>query len=201
MYDSKMTLSEVIASLESEVDIASSIPSSSVARWVSSLEQLIYSDILKFYRSHDVNLSDERFKISDLTSRSGEAQTTFDDIIKVYDGTDELVRAGAVAAYQFENDKSIYWQDGEDVQVRLFTISDTLHVICKVRPKIKDSSSMSDTVKVPFEWIELVLSKVRGEAYKIAGDDEQSAKWLNDFNTQLESFKAWVNERQRWYGE
>ena len=201
MYDSQMTLSEIIAALESEVDIASSIPHSSVARWVSSLEQLIYSDLLKFYRSHNVNLSDGGFKISSLACRDGEAPTTFDDIIKVYDGTDELVRAGTVAAYQFENDKSIYWQDGNDVQVRLFTTPEALHVICRVRPAIKGASSMSDTVKVPFEWIEMVLSKVRGEAYKIAGDDEQSAKWLNDFNTQLESFKAWVNERQRWYGE
>lgn len=200
MYDSKMTLSELISTVTSEVDISLNIVPPTFARWVSSLEQLLYTDILKFYRSHDITLTDGSFSISSIPTEQGECECTFDDIVKIYDGPDEIVKSGAIAAYQFENDKSIYWQDGDKVQVRKFSSSDTLRVIRLVRPAIKTADS-SETIKVPYEWIDMVLSKVRGEAYKLASDDAQAAKWLNDYNTQLESFKAWVGERQKWYGE
>jgi hypothetical protein len=47
----------------------------------------------------------------------------------------------------------------------------------------------------------MVLARIRGEVYKLAGDDDNAAKWLNDYNTQLESFKLWASERQKWFGE
>ncbi len=198
MYDSKMTVSDVISTLKNEVDIASDIPEAPYIRWISSLEQLLYSDIIRFYRSCDVAFDGKSFEISSLPTVEGQASATFDDIAKIYCGPDEVVKCGAIAAYQFEDDKAIYWQEGDTVKVRTFSNDDTLHVIVRVRPSIK---TLTDTVKVPYEWLDMVLSKVRGEAYKIAGDDAQAAKWLNDYNVQLESFKAWCAERQKWFGE
>ena len=54
---------------------------------------------------------------------------------------------------------------------------------------------------LPYEWLELVMSKLRGEAYKIANDDGQAAKWLEDYNAQLSSFTEWARKRQERYGE
>ena len=53
---------------------------------------------------------------------------------------------------------------------------------------------------VPMEWLDLVGAKMRGEAYKIANEDGLSAKWLNDYNTQLEYLKIWAAKRNERYG-
>lgn len=200
MYDSGISVKNVVSMLEGEVDIASAINPETCARWISSLEQLLYADIIKFYRSYDISLENDGFELSSLTASNETIAPTFDDIVKVYCQEEELVKCGAIAAYQFKDDKAIYWQEGNTVKVRLFGNSSEVHVITKVRPKIKNEQD-DETVKVPYEWLEMILSKVRGEAYKLAGDDAQAAKWLNDYNVQLESFKAWINERQKWFGE
>lgn len=201
MYDSKVSVAEVVRMLESEVDIQSAIDYNSCARWITSLEQLIYTDIVKDYRSTEVLLQGDVLCIDQIFVEEGYNKPTFDEIVKVYDEIDELVRCGPIAAHQFSEDKPIYWNEGETVHAKILRDGvDHLLVIFKARPEIKMDES-ADTVKVPYEWLEMVLSKVRGEAYKIAGDDAQAAKWLNDYNTQLESFKAWCNERQKWFGE
>jgi hypothetical protein len=36
--------------------------------------------------------------------------------------------------------------------------------------------------------------------YKIANEDGLSAKWLSEYNVQLENFKVWAAERMTRYG-
>lgn len=201
MYDSNVSVKGVIAMLESEVDIRGTLDDGAIARWISSLEQLLYTDIIKDYRSVSVTFDGEEFNIDATSTPDGCRKITFDDIVKVYDETDELVKCSPIAAHQFSEEKAIYWHEGNVCYAKLLRDSVTeLRVIYRARPSIKGGDSV-DTVKVPYEWLEMILSKVRGEAYKIAGDDAQAAKWLNDYNTQLEQFKAWVAERQKWFGE
>ncbi len=201
MYDSGLKVSDIIPMLESEVDINPFLNYEYISRWISSLEQLIYTDIIKDYRSAIVPLDIDQFDLDAIVPPDGCRYVTFDDIVKVYYDTDELVRCSPIAAHQFSGEKPIYWHEGNVFYAKLLRdgVSE-LHVIYKARPEIKVGDS-DDAVKVPYEWLEMVLSKVRGEAYKIAGDDAQAAKWLNDYNTQLESFKVWVAERQKWFGE
>ncbi len=202
MYDSNVSVKGVSKVLESEVDIRGTLDDGAIARWISSLEQLLYTDIIKDYRTATVNLiDDERFDLDDITPDDDSRAVTFDDIVKVYDETDELVKCSPIAAHQFAEEKAIYWHEGNVCYAKLLRDGVTqLRVIYRAHPSIKVGDS-DDTVKVPYEWLEMILSKVRGEAYKIAGDDAQAAKWLNDYNTQLESFKAWIAERQKWFGE
>lgn len=205
MYDSKTKLSDLVDIVKGEVDIEPAISEGACARWVSSLEQQLYTDIVSFYRPFDVTLVTEDdvsgFALSSIDTVTGEDEIRFDDIVKLYDNGHEAVKCGAIAAYQFEDEKSIYWQEGEMVRVSFTSGGDKAHIIARIRPAIKTKDDSSDTVKVPYEWLDMVLAKIRGEAYKLAGDDAQAAKWLGDFNAQLESFKAWVSLRQRWYGE
>lgn len=202
MYDSNVSASDLVAMLESEVDIRETLDYGTISRWISSLEQLLYTDVIKDYRTATVNLiDDERFDLDDITPDDDSRAVTFDDIVKVYDETDELVKCSPIAAHQFSEEKAIYWHEGNVCYAKLLRDGVTeLHVIYRAHPSIKVGDS-DDTVKVPYEWLDMVLSKVRGEAYKIAGDDAQAAKWLNDYNTQLESFKVWIAERQKWFGE
>jgi len=49
---------------------------------------------------------------------------------------------------------------------------------------------------LPIEFIDLAKAKLRGEAYKVANEDSLAAKWINDYNMLVETFKAWI-ERER----
>lgn len=180
-----------------EVDIQSAISSPRCARWINSLERLLYADVIKDYRTATVDFDGDKFNLV-----SG---VKFDQIAKVYDEDEELVKCSPIAAHQFKGEKAIYWCEGDDCYAKLLRSGvDELTVIYKAMPEPKvdgDGNVVDEFVSVPDEWIEMVLSKVRGEAYKLAGDDAQAAKWLNDYNTQLEQFKVWVSERQKWFGE
>lgn len=202
MYDSNVSVKDVSKMLESEVDIRGTLDDGAIARWISSLEQLLYTDVIKDYRTGTVNLlSGDRFDLDYITPDDNSRDVVFDDIVKVYDETDELVRCSPIAAHQFSEEKAIYWHEGNICYAKLLRDGVTqLRVIYRAHPSIKEGDT-DDTVKVPYEWLDMVLSKVRGEAYKIAGDDAQAAKWLNDYNAQLESFKVWIAERQKWFGE
>lgn len=199
MYNSGVTVAEIIAELSGEVDIAGSIPDSAYIRWTNTLEQLIYTDILGFYAVQEVTLSDGRFSLTALTPAEGEDAAGYDDIVKVYGDGREYVRAGVISSVIFDGDKSIYWQEGDTVKVSPIVEPDTVTVIRRVRPAKKTAAT--GVVMLPYEWLELLLSKLRGEAYKIANDDGQAAKWLNDYNSQMSSFSEWAAKRQERYGE
>ena len=190
MYNSGVTLSDIITELSGEVDIAGSIPDSAYIRWVNTLEQLIYTDILGFYGRQNVTLAGGGFALSSITSGTGEDSCRYDDIVKVYGDGREYVRAGVISSVIF---------DGDNVRVSPIVEPDTVTVIRRIRPAIK--TAVTGVVMLPYEWLELVMSKLRGEAYKIANDDGQAAKWLEDYNAQLSSFTEWARKRQERYGE
>ena len=193
MYNSHYTVKTISNLLKNEVDIQSSIDETAIARWITSLEQLLYADVIKDYRTDAVDFDGTNFTLFE--------DVKFDHIVKLYDEDEELVKCSPIAAHQFKGEKAIYWCEGDNCYAKLLRSGvDKLTVIFKAMPEVKTADS-SETVCVPNEWIEMVLSKVRGEAYKLAGDDAQAAKWLNDYNTQLEQFKVWVAERQKWFGE
>ena len=201
MYRSGVTVGELIAELQSEVDIAGTVPASAYLRWVSSLEQLIYADLLLFERGADLEAHDGFLDLSLLTAGEGERGVTFDDLRKVYLGGEELTRAGRIGAYQFDEEKSLYYPDGDGVRVSVFGDgeADTYHVIWRVIPAVKNGEG--EEVLLPYPWLDMVLSYLRGEAYKVANDDAQAAKWLGDYNTRLASFREWAAKRNERYGE
>jgi hypothetical protein len=58
----------------------------------------------------------------------------------------------------------------------------------------------SENIALPPEFIDLISSRVRGEIYKIVNEDGLSAKWLSDYNSQLENFKIWAMSRNLRFG-
>lgn len=206
MYKSTYTSTDIYDMLCEEVDISTAISAPRCARWISSLEQLLYADVIKDYRTATVNLLDgDTFDLDEISPDNNSRAVAFDDIAKVYDEDEELVKCSPIAAHQFKGEKAIYWREGDSCYAKLLRSGvEKLTVIYKAMPALKvndEGDATKALVCIPDEWIELVLSKVRGEAYKLAGDDAQAAKWLNDYNAQLESFKVWIAERQKWFGE
>lgn len=201
MYHSGVTVGELIVEMQEEVDIAGVVPASAYYRWISSLEALLYSDVLLFDRQASLAAVDGFLDLSLLTVGEGERTVLFDDVRKVYLDGEELTRSGRVGAYQFDEEKSIYYPDENGIRVSVYGEGgdETYDVIWRVIPAPKTGDG--DEVMLPMEWLDMVMARLRGEAYKVANDDEQAAKWLGDYNTQLTSFREWAAVRGQRYGE
>jgi hypothetical protein len=201
MYHSGVTVGELIVEMQEEVDIAGVVPASAYYRWISSLEALLYSDVLLFDRQASLAAVDGFLDLSLLTVGEGERTVLFDDVRKVYLDGEELTRSGRVGAYQFDEEKSIYYPDENGIRVSVYGEGgdETYDIIWRVIPAPKTGDG--DEVMLPVEWLDMVMARLRGEAYKVANDDEQAAKWLGDYNTQLTSFREWAAIRGRRYGE
>lgn len=201
MYHSGVTVGELIVEMQEEVDIAGVVPASAYYRWISSLEALLYSDVLLFDRQASLAAVDGFLDLSLLTVGEGERAVLFDDVRKVYLDGEELTRSGRVGAYQFDEEKSIYYPDENGIRVSVYGEGgdETYDIIWRVIPAPKTGDG--DEVMLPVEWLDMVMARLRGEAYKVANDDEQAAKWLGDYNTQLTSFREWAAVRGQRYGE
>jgi hypothetical protein len=46
----------------------------------------------------------------------------------------------------------------------------------------------------------MLAARLRAEAYKIANEDGQAGKWMQDYNAQLETFGVWAARRNERYG-
>jgi len=152
------------------------------------------------------------YKIEGDQTDYASAIVRYDDIESIYYGTRELTRTTIELGLVFER---MYFDvttlmDGAKFETA-FADSDTiiaikgkelspLTAIVTYRPPYvtcTGTSTWSSThVPVPREFLFLVESKLRGEIYKLANEDNLAAKWLNDYNNGLETFRMWVQERK-----
>lgn len=204
MYDSGITARSLISNVSSEADITIPIDSDSWYRWINAVEQFIYTEILNEYTSVTLNyaeLTNDTINLNnDITTANGCAAPNFDDIIKVYADETELDRTSVISGLIFV-DKPLYYPDYVgNIKMNLTGCPEIIIVVYRLRPELK--SSLSDgNINIPVEFIDMLAARMRGEAYKIANEDNLSAKWLSDYNIQLESFKLWASRRNERYGE
>lgn len=202
MYDSGINALDLIESVRSEADISPEITDSFLYRVINSVEQFIYTEILREYVSHNISYADIANDVIDLSTLplpGGASEIIYDDVIRVFADSEEIERSGAVGVVQFP-DKALYYTkfDGK-LTLSIDFVPESITLIYRVRPFLKSETNNS-RIALPVEFIELVAAKMRGEAYKVANEDGLAAKWLSDYNTQLESFKIWASERNDRYG-
>ena len=93
-----------------------------------------------------------------------------------------------------------YYKVGKDIGYNVEGVSDMV-IIYFARPELITVDDDDDTidedaiVMLPYEFLDLVKARLRGEAYKLANEDDTAAKWLNDYNVLLENFKNWLTRR------
>ena len=207
LYDSAVTTADFILGLRDELDIASIIPDSAFIRWLNTVEQTVYTELIREMRSVHLTVDyvdgdTPSFSLSDIVPSGGEDPVIFDDILKVYVDGIELDRVSLISGTTFDN-LGMYYIDGGRVMVKTLVPASEVTVIHVVRPAKKAAENGElprETVKLPAEWLEIAASRLRGEAYKLANDDNLAAKWLNDYNLYLEQFKAWLT-KNKVYGE
>lgn len=207
LYDSAVTTADFILGLRDELDIASIIPDSAFIRWLNTVEQTVYTELIREMRSVHLTVGyvdgdTPSFSLSDIVPSYGEDPVIFDDILKVYVDGIELDRVSLISGTTFDN-LGMYYVDGGRVMVKTLVPASEVTVIHVVRPAkkaVENGVLPRETVKLPAEWLEIAASRLRGEAYKLANDDNLAAKWLNDYNLYLEQFKVWLT-KNKVYGE
>ena len=209
MFNSGIAVKDLIEDLKTEVDIALEIPDTTYITWLNSLQQLLYSEVIKeekeeavdaymmMHYSPAVGKPDEPVKLNPVSLNAG---IRFEDICAVYHNETQLIKSTLARGEIFPN---TYFKNGNGLGYNVKDETPTLKIVYYVRPalvKIDDADYDNTNVMMPIEFIDLAKAKLRGEAYKLANEDALAAKWLNDYNTLLETFKAWIADKSPNFG-
>lgn len=199
MYNSGITALDLIEEVENEADISIGVPRSVLLRSINSVEQFLYTEVLREYITVRMEYTGDSVALSSIPVPNGAAEVEFDDIIRVFADEREAERSGASGMIDFP-EKHLYGTDYNGNLVFSFSeVPSEVVLIVRIRPALKDEGD-ADPVRIPPEHLDLVLSKMRGDVYKIANEDGLAAKWLADYNAHLENFKVWAASRNARYG-
>lgn len=205
MYNSGISVKKLVEQLKDEISVSANITDESYIQWINTVEQTIYSEVIRELRRISLTSNtNSPVQLNTFPVSLDEETPVFDDIHKVYADGYELIPTTIVSGYRFN--ENAFWRENDNIGYRLDdgATAGVLDIYYHVRPKLKSVSSLadnSDTIRLPPEWIELVASRCRGEAYKLGDADEFAGKWLNDYNVALGNFKLWVDGNTVTYGE
>ena len=203
MFDSRIAAKDLIDELKSEIDVAIPISNESYVESLNSLEQLLYTEVIKEINAA-ASTNDSMIDLSQISVSEGEKNICFEDIHTVYAVYESvhpvmLKKASPILGselpecfYKYRN-KLVCHSDAENVTIMYY-----------VRPTLKTVNPsdvvQSGNVMLPVEFIDLAKAKLRADAYKIANEDAFAAKWMNDYNVLLETFKVWVESKRANFG-
>ena len=198
MFDSGISLKELIADLKEEVDVAIPIPNKLYVQWANSLEYLLYTEVIKEQNEITVNAAEGPIEIEAIDMPDGESRVRFEDVHTVYADDVQLILSTVASGIIFPN--TFYKKDNK-IGVNVDVEPDVYRIVYFVKPKLKETDNKdevsSGNVMLPIEFVELMKSKLRGEAYRVANEDAKAANWLNNYNVLLENFKAWIAQKNQ----
>lgn len=199
MFDSGIKVSELIEQIKDEADISYPIPDSSFVLWLNALEQLLYTELIQEQGKIELSsVNNSVININTLSVPNGENAVRFEDIYTIYADKTQLIESTVASGVIFPD---TYYKIGNNIGLNLANKPSNITIIYFVRPELKTTSNSSTkNVMLPVEFIDLAKAKLRGEAYKVANEDSIAAKWINDYNVLLETFKAWLSGKQPEFG-
>ena len=203
MFDSKISVKSLIEELKNtEVDIALEIPNSTYVTWLNSLQQLLYTEIIKEQRKMVLKAPfTNPIDILSLNVENNENAPKFEEIHAMYADDVQLIKSTVASGVIFPN---TFYKDNNNIGYNTSIVPTEIAIVYIVKPALiqvtEDDTIDNSNVMIPVEFIDLVKSKLRGEAYKLANEDNIAAKWLNDYNVHLETFKAWINDKSPNFG-
>ena len=204
MFDSGISVKALVDELKTtEVDIALEIPDATYVSWLNSLQQLLYTEIIKEQKKTTLQGTIlNPVSLSLIIKETDEEAPIFEDIYAVYADGVQLIKSSLTSGVIFPN---TFFKDHNSIGFNVtqpITEMTIVHIVKPALVTVTSHGNISEgiNVRVPIEFIDLVKSKLRGEAYKLANEDGLAAKWLNDYNTHLETFKAWIDEKSANFG-
>lgn len=197
MFDSGISVKNLIEELKTEVDIALEIPDATYISWLNSLQQILYTEIIKEQRKKVLQppFANNLIDISSM-AENNENTPIFEDIHAVYADDTQLIKTTVASGVIF---RDTFFRITDKLAFNTENVPKEITIIYFVRPALVDEKSNAN-VMVPIEFIDLVKAKLRGEAYKLVNEGEISAMWLNDYNILLETFKVWIADKMPNFG-
>lgn len=130
-----------------------------------------------------------------ITSPFGTAMQE-NDVLAVFRGNrqlrylppEDLPAATGMEGFYTVKNEAIHLSDGKNDRVRVVYI---------IRPVRYQENSESTYIPLPDEFIPMLAARVRGEAYRLVGEDELAAKWLAVYNAGLADFYDYLAVRRR----
>jgi hypothetical protein len=204
MYNSGIKSADLIQSVTEEADIVIPISDTSWYRWINAVEQFVYTEIFLQFVSHELDFSELADGVIDMSALipaiDGCDTVCFDDIVKIYADDVELDRSGVISAIVF-GEKPLYYTDYDGhIKLNIPDGAEKIKIVYKLRPRLKAEGDDS-IINLPVEFVDMLAARLRAEAYKIANEDGQAAKWSAEYNAQLETLKMWAAMRSNRYGE
>lgn len=192
MFDSGISTKAFIENIRSEVDVALPISDETYLAWINAVEQFIYGSIVK--EEGIYTFAGDVLDLPITVNAVGEAILEAQDITAVYAvlSSAQRVQLMHVSAANSVTFGDVYYFLCGSLYTRVSFPHDNTDVVYYRKPVIKTKDNYAaETIKLPVEFMELISSKIRGEAYKLANEDSIAAKWLNDYNAHLQDFGAW----------
>lgn len=200
MFHSGIYAAELIEDIKNEVDVALPIENRAYVQWLNSLEQTLYTEIIK--EQHEVNIECPEDGIIDLSAievEYNQAAIRYEDVYTVFADDVQLIQSTLTSGAIFDN---TYCK--RDDKLLLNCDKDNIRVIYYIRPALKgvdkNGNVQSGEIMLPIEFIELVSTRLRGEAYRIMNENSLAANWLNEHNMILENFKVWIADKKPQFG-
>lgn len=198
MFNSGVSANDIVALIKDEVDIAAEIPDTTYIGWINSLEWLLYTEIIKEQRATEYVPKEDTvdlIALENLAIGEDEDAIRFEDVHAVYADKTQLIKSTVASGVIFPD---TYFKKDNDLAVNLSKKPEKIKVCYFVKPKKKETGD--ETVALPFEFLDLMKAKLRGEAYKIANEGEIAAMWINDYNVLLNDFAHWISEKAPEFG-
>ena len=203
MFDSGISVKSLVEELKNtEVDIALEIPNATYVTWLNSLQQILYTEVIKEQKKKAFNarVTNNSIDISSIVE-TGENTPRFEDIHAVYADKTQLIKSTVASGVIFPD---TFYKQNDNVGYNTKFAPAEITIVYYVKPAlvtVTENDEINDAnIMIPIEFIDLVKAKLRGEAYKLANEDAIAAKWLNDYNVLLETFKAWIAEKSPNFG-
>lgn len=199
MFNSGVKTKDLIQQIRDEADISYDISDEIYLSWLNALEQLMYTELIREQGKIIIdNFTGSVVDIGELPVANGENAVRFEEIYAVYADDTQLIKSTVASGTIFPDS---YYKIGNNIGLNIKKDSCKLEIIYFVKPELKTIDTMdAKNVMLPIEFIDMAKAKIRGDAYKLANEDELSAKWLNDYNVLLETFKAWLSSKQAEFG-
>ena len=218
MFYSTIAVKDLIEELSKEADIAPDIPAAAYVQWLNSLQQLLYTEVIKEQKKVTLSYLEDSEAVpagfepqqdfftgspvylSSLPIAAVENKPRFEDIYAVYADKKQLKKSTVASGAIFPD---TFYKEDNNLGFNTSPLPSELTIVYFVRPAlitVNEEAVDDSKVMIPAEFIDLVKAKLRGEAYKLANEDSLAAKWLNDYNVLLETFKLWVSGKSPDFG-
>lgn len=204
MFDSGYSAEKLVEEIENETNMTYPVTRECYLEWINLCEQSLYSDIIREEAVDEAPYA-EKLSVWDIPcEHSCMDSLRPDDIRGVYlcvGGkrheleyiTNEHYLRGLGTPYAYaKNGNNLFFRCPNE------KTDGTLLFLKTVRPAPKrlNAGKITGTILLPAEFVELVRCRLRGEKYRLMNEDSLCAKWINEYNSHLETFKEYIEERR-----